>query len=177
MYVCFDGSGAFDGTQRLLAAANQRETAMQEILFAKRLLLIIHTHVIEIYATGFDGLACLGNRLEQTCLHTGFRHSIAHCRRCENFLAMPVFDLESLDCGFKRSLIDARQIPAAPEQRACCLDGLIGRFFAMHKAGDFPCQGTLRLARARIGFALLDQSLDFGLRLSISTSGRLNQNW
>ena len=29
---------------------------------------------------------------------------------------------------------------------------------------DFPCQGTLRLTRARIGFALLDQSLDFGLR-------------
>ena len=57
-----------DDAERLLAAADERETTVQEIVLTQRLLFVGHTVVVQIHATGLDGLAGLGNRLEQACL-------------------------------------------------------------------------------------------------------------
>lgn len=131
---------------------------MQEVTFLQRLFLILHARVVEVHATGLDGLARLGNRLEQACLHTSLGHTVAGCDLGE----FPI-DLHAVDSGLKRGLIDVRQIAATSEQRAGSFDGLASGFLAMHEAGDLPCEGALRLTRARIGLAFLDKPFDFGL--------------
>ena len=135
-----------DDAERLLAAADERETTVQEIVLAQRLLFVGHTVVVQIHATGLDGLAGLGNRLEQACLHPGLGDAVVDADGRERLGTGLVLYLESVDGGFKRVLVDGGKVAAAPEQGCGRVDRRLRRGLAMHEAGHFPCEG-LRVRR------------------------------
>ena len=111
-------SRIFDDAEDLLAATNQCETAMQEVIFVQNLLFVFDTGVVQIHAAGLDRLARFGNRLEQSGLHAGFRHTVAH-----RGLGELTIDLHTVKSNFKRSLVNTCKIAATAEQRTSRLNG------------------------------------------------------
>ena len=58
-----------------------------------------------------DARARFGNRLEQSGLHAGFRHTVAH-----RGLGELAVDLHAVKSSFERGLVNARKIAATAEQ-------------------------------------------------------------
>lgn len=69
-------SAACHDTEGLLATAQHHEPALEEITIAKQLLLIFHTHIVHVHATGLDRLARLRDGLEQPGTHRPVRSGL-----------------------------------------------------------------------------------------------------